>query len=149
MQASPAISGRLDAGGIQNIVQHHAEVLPLDAGVRVKDAVAAAVDQPELVGGGDIGVVAVAERLLARGEHGLAADRLIGIDRNAAEFGARDLALCAARLERAGHQARVLRDGDALLRPGRHARQGAGLRHKRSCQQSKHTRAAGKRMMHG
>ena len=55
--------GGVDAGGVQDIIQHHTEVLPLDAGVRIENAVAAAAYQAELICRDHIGVVTVAERL--------------------------------------------------------------------------------------
>ena len=47
-------------------------------GIRVEDAVAAARNQTELVRGGDAGIVAIPEGVLAGGKDRLAAHRLIG-----------------------------------------------------------------------
>ena len=139
---------RVNAGLVKDIIENDAQILTLDACVRVEKAGRTAAYQTERIGGVYICVVGVAEIFLARGENRLAGQLLVSLDGNRAELGAGDFLACEAVLKRGRHQTGLLRRGDILLRPARYARKRTGLRHEHGRRQRQNACAANKGIWH-
>ena len=112
--------GCFDIGSGEDVVEYGAHFFAADLGIRIKVAVGAAFYNAEQVSCGDIGVRAVLERLFARNIDSLAADSLVGVQRNGTELCAGDRAGSGTVGQGRRCQTGILRSGNAFLRPAGH-----------------------------